>query len=101
MRGLLYRKMSLTQDKIIRLRKLTALSGNKEINIDSVLDSFESLQNIEIGANIGATRSGKGTLLPRPDVVQSSITTSDELLGCTKQRVIGHQIALGSIMHGE
>ncbi len=93
--------MSLTQDKIIRLRKLTALSGEKEINIDSVLDSFDSLQNIKIEANTQTTRSGKGILLPRPDIVRASTTTPDELLACTGQRVIGHQIALGSIMHGE
>ena len=101
MATLLYRKMSLTQDKIIRLRKLTALSGNKEISIDSVLDSFDSLKDIEIRADIRTTRSGKGTLIPRPDRVQISTTNPDELLACTKQRVIGHQIALGSIMHGE
>ena len=101
MATLLYRKMSLTQDKIIRLRKLTALSGDKEISIDSVLDSFDSLKHIEIQDNVGVTRSGKGTLISRPDRVQISTTTPDELLACTKQRVIGHQIALGSIMHGE
>ena len=101
MATLLYRKMSLTQDKIIRLRKLTALSGNKEISIDSVLDSFDSLKDIEIRADIRTTRSGKGILHPRPDIVAMSATPSDEFLACTKQRVIGHQIALGSIMHGE
>ena len=47
--------MTLTQDKIIRLRKLTALSGGKEISIDSVLDSFSALQDVEIPSGLTPT----------------------------------------------
>ena len=93
--------MTLTQDKIIRLQKLTALSGGKEISIDSVLDSFSALQDVEIPSGLATTRSGQGTLIPRADIVIPSSASSDDLLACSKQRVVGHQIALTSIMVGE
>ena len=93
--------MTLTQDKISRLRKLTALALTKEVTIDSVLDSVSSLQGLEIPSHLTTTRSGQGTLLLRPDIVKGSEDLPDMLLHCSGQRVVGHQIALSSIMHGE
>ena len=94
--------MTLTQDKITRLKKLAGLSGQKEINIETVLESFEALRDISLPSEISVTRSGQGTLLPRLDrVLSSSPMSADDLLACSRQRVVAHQIVLGSIMHGE
>jgi Asp-tRNA(Asn)/Glu-tRNA(Gln) amidotransferase C subunit len=80
--------MSLTQDQIKTLKKLTALSGEKTVSIDSVLESFDSIAQVDTSSIETSTRSGKGTLLPRADIVVSSITSSDSLLACSKQRVV-------------
>jgi Asp-tRNA(Asn)/Glu-tRNA(Gln) amidotransferase C subunit len=93
--------MSLTQDQIKTLKKLTALSSEKEVNIDSVVESFDSITSVDTTHITSLTRSGAGTLMPRPDTVVSSSVSSDDLLTCSRQRVVGHQIALSSIMHGE
>jgi Asp-tRNA(Asn)/Glu-tRNA(Gln) amidotransferase C subunit len=93
--------MSLTQEKIASLKKLTALTSWENLSIDSVLDSFRSLEKVNIDPNTVISRSGKGTLLPREDLIIPSLTSSDDLLHCSHERVLGHQIALGSIMQGE
>lgn len=93
--------MSLTQEKIASLKKLTALNQGENLSIDSVLDSFESLQALEIPPESGVSRSGNGVLTPRQDRVIASSPSSDALLSCSPQRVVAHQISLGSIMHGE
>ncbi len=93
--------MPLTQEKITALKKLTALTGGENLSIESVLDSFQTIQNLSIDPHSSVSRSGQGVLLPREDRVSSSDSLSDALLDCSHQRVMAHQIALGSIMHGE
>lgn len=51
--------MSHTQEKISRLKKLTALTGESEVNIDSVIDSFAALRNEDLNISDSSTRSGK------------------------------------------
>ncbi len=51
--------MSLTQEKINRLKKLTALESDKSINIDSVLDSFDVLQKMNVDLTRDPVRSGQ------------------------------------------
>jgi hypothetical protein len=51
--------MSLTQDQIKTLKKLTSLTGEKEVSIDSVLESFDSIANVDISHITTVTRSGK------------------------------------------
>ena len=80
--------MSLTQDQISNLKKLTALASEKEVSIDSVLESFASIAAVDTSTISSTTRSGKGTLLPREDIVETSSTSSDSLLFCSKQRVV-------------
>ena len=93
--------MTLSQEKIASLKKLTALTGGENLSISSVLDSFASLESVPIDPSAPISRSGQGTLIPREDVVCASSTRSDDLLACSLQRVVSHQISLGSIMHGE
>lgn len=93
--------MSLTQEKIASLKKLTALNQGESLNIDGVLDSFQSLQSLEIPRESEISRSGNDLLQPRQDRVMSSTSSSEALLACSPQRVVAHQISLGSIMHGE
>jgi Asp-tRNA(Asn)/Glu-tRNA(Gln) amidotransferase C subunit len=92
--------MSLTQEKIKSLKKLTALSSGESLSIDSVLGSFQSLEKLDIDPNMQISRSGQGSLIPREDRI-SSLHISDELLACSPQRVVAHQISLSSIMRGE
>jgi Asp-tRNA(Asn)/Glu-tRNA(Gln) amidotransferase C subunit len=92
--------MSLTQEQIQRLGKLTALSPHEELNISSVLDSFDSLKSIDTSQIEMVSRSGKGSLTPRADIVVDA-GLSDELLACSHQRKAAHQIMLGGIMVGE
>ncbi len=93
--------MSLTQEKIASLKKLTALHQGENFSIESVLDSFASLRVLKIPPDSIVSRSGNRALRLRPDMVEPSSTASDELLSCSPQRVVAHQISLGSIMHGE
>lgn len=93
--------MTLSQEKIASLKKLTALTGGENLSISSVLDSFASLESVSVDLSAPISRSGQGTLIPRADIVYVSSTPSDDLLACSSQRVISHQISLGSIMHGE
>lgn len=92
--------MSLTQEQITRLKKLTALSGENRVEISSVLESFSAIQAIDTTSITDITRSGAGVLVPRSDSVIST-DLSDELLACSKQKKAAHQIVLGSIMIGE
>lgn len=99
--GILYSKMSLTQAQINRLQKLTAIAREGELDISSVLDSFDALKNGNLNLPENTTRSGKWSLLPREDVVHASTISRESLLKCSKQRIAGNQIALSSIMIGE
>jgi hypothetical protein len=93
--------MLVTQDKITSLGKLTALKWGESLNIESVLDSFAVIEEANIHSSLKTTRSGNQVLLPRRDIIEESSAVSDDLLRCSHQKVIGHQIALWSIMHGE
>lgn len=93
--------MSLTQEKIASLKKLTALHQGENLSIDNVLDSFASLEALQIPPDSMVSRSGNSVLEPRRDSIESSSVSSDDLLSCSSQRVVAHQISLGSIMHGE
>ncbi len=93
--------MSLTQDQIKRLEKLTALQWGKELDISGVLDSFEALKNGELVLPETVSRSGQSILILREDTVAPSTITREELLGCSPQKIAWHQIALTSIMIGE
>ncbi len=99
--GILYRKMSLTQAQIIRLQKLTALKRDGDLDISGVLDSFDTLKDGKLTLPDMITRSGNGTLLPRPDIIVASRISRDDLLRNSHQRIAWHQIALTSIMIGE
>jgi hypothetical protein len=93
--------MSLTQDQIIRLQKLTALKQTQNISIASVVDFFAMLKEVTIGIDHPSSRSGQWTLLPRKDLVIEYNELPDSLLGCSWQKKAAHQIVLGGIMQGE
>jgi Asp-tRNA(Asn)/Glu-tRNA(Gln) amidotransferase C subunit len=93
--------MSLTQDQIIRLQKLTALKHTENIDISSVVDFFSLLNAVHTDTLQTPSRSGQWTLLPRKDVVEEISSLPDELLKCSNQKKAAHQIVLGGIMHGE
>lgn len=92
--------MSLTQEQIARLGKLTSLSPQAELEISSVLDSFAALSKTDTSHITTVSRSGKGSLSLREDIVVDS-HLADDLLACSGQKKAAHQIVLGGIMVGE
>lgn len=92
--------MSLIQAQIDHLGKLTALHPWANLEISSVLDSFESLGKTDTSRVTSLSRSGNDVLVLREDIVQDA-NISDELLSCSKQKKAAHQIVLGGIMIGE
>lgn len=85
--------MSLTQEQIARLGKLTSLKINKDPSVDSVLDSFSTLSDTDTSTILSVSRSGNATLSPRPDIQQDS-HMSGALLACSAQKKAAHQIVL-------
>lgn len=93
--------MPLTQDQIQRLSFLTAIQGDTNIDIDSVLQSFSDLQSTPTDEHQHLSRSGNPVLLLREDTPRSSPDLPDMLLACSPQKVTAHQIVLSGIMQGE
>lgn len=91
--------MSLTQEQISRLKKLTSLNHTNPIDIDGIVAFFDQLKSVSTDKH-RETRSGQGTLIPRTDVVTDS-HIADALLACSNQKKLAHQIVLSGIMHGE
>lgn len=92
--------MSLTQEQIHRLGKLTALSSWSHLSVESVLDSFDSLGKTDTSMMEGVSRSGKQTMsLRSDDVLNSGI--ADSLLACSSQKKAAHQIVLWWIIAWE
>lgn len=92
--------MSLIQAQIEHLGKLTALHPWSNLEISSVLDSFESLAKTDTSKISNISRSGNDKLSLREDVVHNA-DIADNLLACSKQKKAAHQIVLGGIMIGE
>lgn len=89
--------MSLTQEQIKHLGKLTALHPSSNLEIWTVLDSFEVLAKIDTSKMGTVTRSWQGSLILRDDIVEDS-HIADNLLACTHQKRAAHQIVLWWIM---
>ena len=92
--------MSLAQDQISHLAKLTALKWGS-LDISGVIDSFAFLGSVDTSSIREEERSGKGSLTPRPDIVICDEDLPDALLGCTSQKKAAHQIVLSGIMQWE
>ena len=92
--------MSLTQAQIHHLAKLTSLNPDENLEISSVLDSFESLSITDTMQIKNISRSWQDSLILREDVVQYA-DIADQLLACSIQKKAAHQIVLGGIMIGE
>ena len=92
--------MQLTQEQIARLAKLTALQPQENLEIGSVLSSFEAIQNVDVSSIATVSRSGKWSLDLREDSVVDC-QLADELLACSHQKKAAHQIVLSGIMVGE
>lgn len=93
--------MTLSQEQITRLGKLTALQADAHIEIDTVLQSFDAITNANTDAVANISRSGKSALSPRADEIHENNALPDQLLACSSQKVAAHQIVLAGIMQGE
>jgi Asp-tRNA(Asn)/Glu-tRNA(Gln) amidotransferase C subunit len=92
--------MSLTQAQIHHLAKLTSLNPDENLEISSVLDSFDSLSITDTTRILAISRSWQDTLILREDIVHDA-HIADALLACSMQKKAAHQIVLGGIMIGE
>lgn len=93
--------MTLTQEQITRLSKLSALNVDSHAQIDTVLDSLHMLAATDTTGIEQDSRSGEKVLTPRADEIVEDEKIPDELLACSPQKVAAHQIVLSGIMHGE
>lgn len=93
--------MTLTQEQITRLAKLSALSPDTSLDINSVVNSFDIISDVDTTSVKQSTRSGKTHLFLREDVVIEDEFLPDQLLKCSPQKIAAHQIVLAWIMHGE
>ena len=92
--------MSLTQEQITRLGKLTSLYTGKDLSVDTVLASFDSLAKTDTRSIDKVSRSWKSVLSAREDrVIQDNL--GDSLLACSSQKKAAHQIVLGGIIAWE
>lgn len=92
--------MSLTQDQITHLAKLTSLKWDS-LDISSVIDSFERLGEIDTKTVGIVWRSGRQKLGLREDTISDNEELPDMLLACSGQKKAAHQIVLSGIMQGE
>jgi len=97
----LYKKMPLTQAQIARLGKLTSLKTQNNLSVESVLDSFDSLAQIDVSMVHLSNWSGRHTLSLREDIVIQDAWMADDLLSCSPQKKLAHQIVLGGIIAWE
>ncbi len=93
--------MTLTQEQITRLSKLSALNVDSHAQIDAVLDSLHMLAATDTTGIEQDSRSGAKILSPRTDEIVEDEKIPDALLECSPQKVAAHQIVLSGIMHGE
>lgn len=93
--------MTVTQEQIARLAKLTALHADSDTKIDSVLASIDAIQNADVSLVNAVSRSGNDSMSPRADEIMENEKIPDELLACSPQKVAAHQIVLAGIMQGE
>lgn len=93
--------MTVTQEQIARLAKLTALNADSDTKIDSVLASIDAIQNADVSLVNTVSRSGNASMSPRTDDIVENENIPDELLACSPQKVAAHQIVLAGIMQGE
>lgn len=89
--------MSLTQEQIIRLGRLTSLQTTTDLSVESVLDSFDSLSQTDTHHILYTTRSGESRMRLRSDAPMDA-GIADSLLACSSQKKAAHQIVLGGII---
>lgn len=97
--------MSLTQEQIRHIAKLSRLKLSEDDvqqysgQLSNIVDYIDQLNEIPDSELAKVTLVGETVLEPREDVVKPSIAPSDEILACSKQRIVGHQIGISNIMH--
>lgn len=96
--------MSLTQEQIRHIAKLSRLELSPEDveryskELSGIVDYIDQLNEIPDSSLQKVSLVNETLLSPREDVVQPSIASADDLLACSKQRIVGHQIWISNIM---
>ncbi len=96
--------MSLTQDQIKHIARLSRLSLTEEQvehyrqNLDSIVEYMDILKNVPQEQLDRVDISGLRLLPLREDVVHSSELTREQLLAVSAQKKIAGSIALPNIM---
>ncbi|NDK09485.1 aspartyl/glutamyl-tRNA amidotransferase subunit C [Candidatus Gracilibacteria bacterium] len=95
--------MSISQDDLQKIgKKLSKIPADNEKllkNISDIVDYMELLSEVDTTGVIPTISVIENKALLREDVLISSDATPDELLNCTKQKVVAHQIVLPNIMN--
>lgn len=97
--------MSLTQDKIRHIANLAKLKLTDEDveryskELSNIVDYIDQLNNIPEEAFSHVSLSPTVCMPLREDVVKPSLVASDDLLACSHQKIIGHQIGISNIMN--
>jgi aspartyl-tRNA(Asn)/glutamyl-tRNA(Gln) amidotransferase subunit C len=96
--------MSLTQEQIRHIANLSRLKLSQEDieryskELSSIVDYIDLLNEIPESSLQKVSLVGETFLIPREDVVKPSLAPSDDILACSKQRIVGHQIGISNIM---
>jgi len=97
--------MSLTQAQIRHIANLSRLKLSEEDierysnQLSNIVDYIDQLNEIPDSELAKVLLVGETMLQPREDVVVASEASPDEILACSKQRIVGHQIGISNIMH--
>jgi aspartyl-tRNA(Asn)/glutamyl-tRNA(Gln) amidotransferase subunit C len=96
--------MTLTQAQIRHIAILSRLQLSPEdverysLQLSDIVEYIDQLNEIPDSELQKVSLVGETILLPREDTVKTSIATPDEILACSKQRIVGHQIGINNIM---
>jgi aspartyl/glutamyl-tRNA(Asn/Gln) amidotransferase C subunit len=95
--------MSISQDDLQKIgKKLSKIpAGNVKLlkNISDIVDYMDLLSEVDTTDIVPTISVVQDHATLREDVLIPSEATPDELLNCTKQKVVAHQIVLPNIMN--
>lgn len=95
--------MSITQEQIQKIaEKLSKIRGTNEkliSNIQDIVGYMELLSEVDTSGVIPTVSVIETQWKLRKDIIEQKISSPEELLACSKQKVVSGQIILPNIMH--
>ena len=96
--------MLLTQEQIVHIAKLANVKlATEDIekyqqDLNNIVGYVETLNSVPAESLASIQDSVKPSLTLHEDV-REDVATRDEMLSCSPQQIINHQIAIANIMH--